>query len=193
MGKLTKRQIQAINTKNKIYKIALNLMTKKGYDNITIEDICKTAGVSVGTFYHYFKSKYDIFIEIYIKADDFFYNSIANNLKTQSTLNQVIEYFHHYAIYNTKCGIDTMKQLYNPNNKMFIKKGRFMQTTLQNIIKNGQMKNEVRTDMSPEELTEYLFILARGVVYDWCLHDGQYDLNKKMDKFMNNLIVILKP
>ncbi|WZL74563.1 TetR/AcrR family transcriptional regulator [Clostridiaceae bacterium 35-E11] len=192
MQKMTKRQIQAINTKNNIYTIAINLMEKKGYDNITIEEICKKAGVSVGTFYHYFKSKYDIFIEIYTKADDYFYNNVANNLKEHNTLDKIIEYFDHYATYNTTCGIDTMKQLYNPNNKMFIKHGRFMQTVLQDIIKKGQEKNEICIDMTPEKVTEYLFIVARGVVYDWCLHDGQYDLNEAMNTFMKHLIVTFK-
>ncbi|WP_259596222.1 TetR/AcrR family transcriptional regulator [Clostridium botulinum] len=72
MERLTKRQIQAINTKNKIYNIATNLMQKEGYDNITIQNICEKAEVSVGSFYHYFESKNDILIELYKKADHFF-------------------------------------------------------------------------------------------------------------------------
>lgn len=38
-------------------------MYKKGYDNITIEEISKKAGGSVGAFYHYFRSKNDIFLK----------------------------------------------------------------------------------------------------------------------------------
>ncbi len=36
--KQTKKQIQAVETRNKIYNIEIDLMYKKGYDNITIEE-----------------------------------------------------------------------------------------------------------------------------------------------------------
>ena len=37
--KLTKRQEQAIETKNRIYTTAIELMDKRGFENITIADI----------------------------------------------------------------------------------------------------------------------------------------------------------
>ena len=52
--KPTRRQEKALETKNRIYTAAINLMDRKGFENITIIDISKEAGVSVGAFYHYF-------------------------------------------------------------------------------------------------------------------------------------------
>lgn len=190
--KLNNRQLQAINTKNKIYKIAIELMDKKGYENIKIEDICKKAGVSVGSFYNCFKSKNDILIEIYKRGDDYFLNEVANNLSSEHFIDKIVEYFGYYAKYNIEVGIDTMKQLYNSNNKLFITKGRYMQSLLQDIIQQGQEKNEVSKDMSSEDITEYLFIAARGIIYNWCLHDGNYGLWEAMNKYMNRLIIIFK-
>ena len=46
--------------------------------------------------------------------------------------------------------------------------------------------------MTPEGITDYLFIVGRGVVFDWCLHDGNYDLEEKMVSFMNRIITIFK-
>lgn len=34
--------------------------------------------------------------------------------------------------------------------------------------------------MSPEEICDYLFIAARGIVYDWCLHDDTSDIKEAM-------------
>ncbi|MDG1622897.1 TetR/AcrR family transcriptional regulator, partial [Bacillus mobilis] len=50
---LTKRKQQALLTQNNIFLVFLNLTKEKKFENITIEDICKKANVSVGTFYHY--------------------------------------------------------------------------------------------------------------------------------------------
>ena len=47
--KMTNRQKQAIRTKNKIFDTTVSLISENGFDNVNIEDICKTAEVSVGT------------------------------------------------------------------------------------------------------------------------------------------------
>nr|WP_307906030.1 TetR/AcrR family transcriptional regulator [Clostridium botulinum] len=83
MQEPTKRQIQAMNTKKKLYDISTELMKTKGYDNVTIQEICKKAGVSVGSFYHYFESKNDIFIELYKIADDFFMIQLKENFRVK--------------------------------------------------------------------------------------------------------------
>nr|WP_307906104.1 TetR/AcrR family transcriptional regulator C-terminal domain-containing protein [Clostridium botulinum] len=104
-----------------------------------------------------------------------------------------MEYFNYYAEYNEKMGIDMMKQLYNSNNKMFITKGRHMQTVLDIIIEQGQKNNEVTTEMTPKQITKFLFVLMRGIVYDWCLHDGEYDLKEKMKSMLMQILKTIKP
>ena len=121
--KLTKRQVQANKTKNKIYKVAVDLMEKHGFNNITIEDISKKAGVSVGAFYHYYKSKDDIFFEIYKKADEYFENVVFGEIAidTIDSIEKITLFFKHYAKYNKERGLETVSQLYNTKNKHFIK------------------------------------------------------------------------
>ena len=45
---------------NKLMEKALKLFTEKGVNNTSIQDIADEAGVGKGTFYLYFKDKYDI-------------------------------------------------------------------------------------------------------------------------------------
>ena len=44
----------------RILEAATTLFRKVGYDSARIEDIAEMAGVSVGTFYNYFKNKGDM-------------------------------------------------------------------------------------------------------------------------------------
>jgi len=108
--KLTNRQLQAIKSKNKIYNASIELLANIGFDKIGIEDICKHAGVSVGSFYTYFKSKNDILIEIFERA------------------------------YNDSLGTDMIKHLYNFNNKRFITEGRYIQELLHQIFIEAEKK-----------------------------------------------------
>lgn len=188
MVKKTSRAKQAEITKNKIYNCGVKLMRKHGFDNITVEQISKQAGVSVGTYYYYFQSKFDLFNEIYKRADDYFLNEVAGNLKANGTKGKIAEFFDKYAEYNYSDGIDMIKKLYTSDNKMFITKGRAMQGVLQSIIEEGQLNGEITKGESSEDITRMLFIVARGVVYEWCLNDGGTDLKGEMKKIISSMV-----
>jgi AcrR family transcriptional regulator len=181
---LTKRQEKALETENRIYTAAIRLMDRKGFERITIADISKKAGVSVGAFYHYFKSKNDILAEIFQKADDYFSTQVVSGLKKKSVPEQIVEYFDYYAKFNVASGVEMTRHLFNPKIKFFIKKERPMLTILQDLIRKGQEKKEIRADEDPEELARFLFVMARGVVFEWSLYDGRYDLEATMHKYM---------
>ncbi len=186
--KLTNRQIQAINTKNKIYNAAVELLENNGYQNIRIEDICKQAGVSVGSFYTHFNSKNDILVEIFKKADDYFREEVSKSLGDKSVFDKIIDYFDFYAKYDESLGIDMAKQLYTFDNKMFITEGRYMQGLLNEIIIDAQKNGYLPLDIAAAEITKQLFVVARGVVYDWCLHDGEYNVREAMKNFIKRML-----
>lgn len=52
--------MQATNTDQKILDAALRLMLSKGYPATTVDEICAEAGVSKGSFYHFFKNKEEL-------------------------------------------------------------------------------------------------------------------------------------
>ena len=190
---VSSRKQQALETKTRIYQTALSLMEKKNYQSITIEEISKSAGVSVGAFYHYFKSKNDIFFEIYQEADRYFEEYVAMELKAASGQPRILEYFAHYAEYCQRVGLDTVKSLYNPDNKLFIRYDRFMLQLLKQVVNEAQTEQLLTVDLSAQQITEYLLIAARGVVCDWCLHDGLYDLSDMMQQYITRLLPIFMP
>jgi AcrR family transcriptional regulator len=189
---LTKRQEQALETKNRIYTAAIELMDREGFENITIAEISEKAGVSVGAFYHYFESKNDILAEIFHQADEYFSTQVASGLKKRSIPDQIIEYFDHYARFNIASGVEMTQQLFSPKIKFFIKEGRPMLTILQDLVRRGQEKGEIRANASPEEITRLLFVMARGVVFEWGLYDGGYDLEETMHEYIAHLVSTLR-
>jgi AcrR family transcriptional regulator len=188
---MTPRKIQAQKTKKSIYKAAMQLMNKKGFSNTTIAEISQKAKVSVGTFYLYYKTKEDIFSELYHKADIYFKNDVASCLSGKNALDQLVIFFTCYARYNRDQGLDAISQLYNTKNKLFIAKGRYMRLLLEKIIAEGQARHDLTAELPPQEIADYLFILARGTVYDWCLHDGDYDLEETMVRHLRRSILAL--
>ncbi len=52
--------MSASTAKEKLIQAALRLMLDKGYAGTAVDEICESAGVSKGSFYHFFKTKEDI-------------------------------------------------------------------------------------------------------------------------------------
>ncbi len=187
----TKRQEQAIETRNRIYNAAIELMDRKGFENLTIVDISEKAGVSVGAFYHYFESKNDILAEIFRKADDYFSNEVVLGAMGEGIAEQILEYFDHYAKFNVMSGVEMTQQLFNPKVKFFIMKGRPMLTMLEDLILQGQQNGEIKAEAAAEDVVRFLFMMARGIVFDWSLHDGRYNLEATMHENMATLVSTL--
>lgn len=184
---MTNRQLKALETKDRIYQTALDLLEADGYENIRIEDICHKAGVSIGTFYNYFKSKNEILQLIYKKGDDYFENTVSDAIDGLKVEEAVTEFFRYYATYNINTGLTTLKQLYNPENEFFTKK-RGMQHVLGRLIQQGQDEGLLTEEIPSYEIVCDLFVLARGIVYDYCLKDGQFDLVEKMESYIRRVL-----
>ena len=70
--KMNKRQLQSIETKNRILDAVHKLLLHSDLDRIKIRDICKEAGISLGSFYVYFSSKEEAILYIYRNCDENF-------------------------------------------------------------------------------------------------------------------------
>lgn len=180
--KKSTRRAQADNTKSKLYDVAIEMITRKGYDNVTIQDICGKAEVSVGTFYHYFGAKEGIIIEIYKQVDQYFDEVFANYPKDANAIDQIIDFIGCQMSQAKTRGIDLVTQVYRSQiqagNAFFISPDRSIPRILRQIVEDGQAKNQIRTDISAGEISSFILRFSRGIIYDWCLHHGDYDIQK---------------
>ena len=57
---ISRQQQKSRETREKIFQAAKRILQKKGYEELSIKNICEEAGVSNGSFYHHFKTKDDL-------------------------------------------------------------------------------------------------------------------------------------
>lgn len=189
--KKTKRSLQAEATKKKICDAAIKLIEEKGLNTMTIQDINERAGVSVGTFYHYFSTKEDVFFELYRMADEYFEEVVLPRLQegSHTVHEKIVLFFQYYAQFNVEKGLEYVSQLYSTKNKFFIAKNRYMIQLLSELVSEGIENGELTSYYGSEEITNFLMHFSRGAVFDWCLHDGEYDL---VDYTVTHLKLLLK-
>lgn len=57
-------QQRSEETRSKIMESAIKLFSIRGYNDASVDDMCKDAGISKGAFYHHFKSKQALFLAL---------------------------------------------------------------------------------------------------------------------------------
>jgi len=191
-GELTTRKQQALVTKKKIFDAAVSLMKKQGFEETSIEQICKRAKVSIGSFYNYFGSKHDVLSMVYESADLYFKNVVRPELEPLELEEKILRFFSHYARYNMQNGLDFVKHLYgNSDNKLFVDENRFMHQLLHTLLKSAHEENRLLSSIPFEEIEPFLFLMARGIVNEWCLFDGGYDLEEKMVRYFRYVLPLV--
>ncbi|HOP64260.1 MAG TPA: TetR/AcrR family transcriptional regulator [Spirochaetota bacterium] len=183
---VSKRKQQAIATREKIFNAAFRLITEKGFDNVTVDEICTESGVAKGSFYHYFKSKDDIVIETYMIIDKKYSDEVYDLPSDMNSFDKILATVGFQAKYAHNKGIEFVRQIYKSQlesgTDFFISEERPYFKILREIIEEGMEKGEIKPELSAVELTRWIISFSRGVTYDWCLHSGDYDIVAVMDR-----------
>ena len=190
--KLTRKE-QAAETKKMLFSSALQLLREEGFDKITIRDIVRRAGVSIGTFYNYYATKLDVYYETYIIADEYFDTIVKSELEQIPDTHQRLHcFFDYYARYNCEISDPALTRLlYNADNKCFDRHSDIgMIPLLTSIVEEGLKDGTLTATQSATEITRFLMISLRGLVYDWCTHDCSYDLRQAVADYSELLLKI---
>lgn len=98
---ITKRQQQALDTKNNILEKARELFASRSYDSVTMDEVAAHCGVAKGTIYYYFSSKEGLFMSI----SRLFYRRLDEELEEMefSCFEDMLKYFilHWFTIIKT--------------------------------------------------------------------------------------------
>ncbi len=174
---------KGIESKQKIMDAAIRLAEECGYDNLTIRDICKEAGVTTGAFYHHFSQKTDLMSAICRKSAGHFIPVMKTVLEGKNTLEQLEIYAYYYAKLNDYTGLEQIRVMYRPENHWFQER-REMEDVLELIISDGQQNGTLSTVRCAREIQEYLYVLLRGCCLHWCMFDCNYDLAQKTTDYI---------
>lgn len=188
----TSRQIQAEQTKSKLIAVSLKLMKEQGFDQVKISDICREANVSTGAFYHHIKNKAGIVIEGYAECDKYFAETVFPLLKDRCDVDAILEYVEYQVKYGEDFGVDLCTQIYKAQltegTEFFLSQERALPNGLISIVSNLQEKKIIRSDKEASLIANEILVISRGILYNWCQHNGQYDIKKFARQMVSNYI-----
>lgn len=183
MKKKTSRTLQAERTKSHILDEALKLMKYKNFDDISIQEICESSGVSTGAFYHHFGSKSGIVVAAYTRTDQFFQEEVINKIDSSNIKNAIIGYLCEQGLYAKNMGVDIIRNIYKAQmdnaSAFFLSAERGLPKGLHQLVEKGLDNGELSSDKTADQITEELLIISRGILYNWAICFGEYDISKK--------------
>ncbi len=192
--RMTPRKEQALMTRQRIFETAIELFDKRGYEKVSINDICRKAGVSTGAFYHHFKSKDQILMEEFKKVDDF-YLELAEEVYAVQDYEEKLKRFNSSVMgMLAGLGLKRLKVTYHtqigPNKKASYlgNEKRTVYSVLEELYREGQERGQLRPDISLEDLVQLTIHCYRGIIYDWCLANGSFDLAKASETMTDALL-----
>lgn len=191
---LTKRQLDAIETKKKIVAATKKLLSKKGFEEVSISEITKEANVSTGSFYTYFKKKEDVISELN-KLD--FYNLAQTVIHMKDkTINERLEYYcENFLLAIERAGIEICRQwtrnnikpLPMPEEPQFTKyqyDNKAMYSVLENAVENGELKENFPVEDFAVQINAQLY----GLMTIWCMSDSNVIGSGRIKNYISNIL-----
>jgi len=183
-------------TREKIFQAALGLIKEKGYEQTTLVDICKAAGIASGTFYHHFASKQDILIE-YVREESQDLMNYYESLPKESYRQAFLQVMDYQALYFERKGTEFVANFYSI---MLLSKNSlydYGEFSLLSIVYDCFAKGQEQGEFTREFSVGYMCELALGLLYTittyWCMYPGRVDLTREIRSRMENLLEMLRP
>ena len=182
-----RQQEKAKLSREKLMAAADELFARQKISEVGVRDIAARAGVTTGTFYHYFTGKDDILDQIYRSRDadmggmlhDLAQDTDSYCMKIQSFFvdklaGTVLSDGREFTCYR----VFRMRKHSSDENSLYI--------GMQELIRKAINAGEFRGDVSAMEINDYLFVVFRGVLYEWCLcaADQAFSLAERMERLI---------
>ncbi len=184
------RKEQAVLTKKKIFDTTVLLIKKKGYNKITIREICNNAEISVGTFYLYFLSKDDILLDIYNGLVQNLTDAQLpdSNLTVSGQILQYIEYFLRQL--QNSFDKDLIQEIYRINissgQDVVLSPDNTLFQSIVRLLEHPTDTEHVLYSCTPETLTRRIMIFVHGFLMHWLVEESD-DFEKMLGECLTEL------
>lgn len=181
----TKRQKQADEMRARIQVTALALFNEKGFENVSIEEIARNVGCSVGNIYHYFPNKESLTVMLTANVDikykalhkrylgdterpvrDRLVDFVGEALEIDSQEDLLFQCFVHSIKYPEQGFLkpDVSKEYFG---------------MLYRLVKELFEKCSIKEGYSLEEVLHSLIVINRGLLFEWRIEEGHFDIAER--------------
>ena len=184
------RERNKLRTHNDIYKSAVELFNSRGYEDVTVDDICDHSGVSKATFFRYFRNKFGLVDEFNHRmatkidaAVDIEHMSSKECIRIATDV--IYDEWLHSAPQLRSLALEFVRTQTRISPKLYDPMARGLGRTLVRIIRKGQQRGEFSKRIQAS-------LVAPMIIYAWTISTVAYWFDKtdkpKFDKSIHDLV-----
>lgn len=148
------------------------------FDQMGVRDICREAGVSLGTFYHYFPSRNALLMDRYLRTNQYFNTFYEERLRELHPIDALQE----LADQVITCNGSRVLQLLTSYCKAMLEEytawaeveERAITALAGKLFRQGLETGVIRAVMTAEEALALFTSLINGVAYTQCITRGAF-------------------
>ena len=175
MQELSRRERKKLETRDRIFSIAMQLFQTQGFEETSVEQITQQADVGKGTFYNYFTSKESVVLEFSTKG---FKNMLDSERETaysdiRERLHALLNDWAAFMVNNREMAWVTVRNRDGADFDLGLHYG------IQAILNLGQQNGEINRSFDSSFLAESLEGMMLQHFMSWYV-SGEGDLLKEM-------------
>ena len=123
------------------------------------------------------------------------YDELKETMDPAMRADEKLLYMNHqlFAMIDEGISVELLGRLFSTQittrgEKHLLNRNRTYFKLLQQIVRSGQEKGELRRDMPSSQIINDYALFERAIMYDWCLAGGEYALAQQGDRLMPMLI-----
>lgn len=197
-----------MDTKDRILETAFKLFLKKGFDNVSLNDIKKESKVATGGFYHYFDSREVLLVEVIDKYIFNFFNRTLERIrdcdgtpkeKLKILILQIIGYdstTHEITQLCETCEVIDYRNLhllylgslqnYDMIGEQYTEFHSKLIDLIEDLIDEGKVQGEIRKDRDSHELSIFIHSVIDGTLLLW-IEFPELSLGKTMESNIDQI------
>jgi AcrR family transcriptional regulator len=188
---VSRRERKKGRTRADIYNAAMNLFLRRGFDSVTIEDICDGADVARATFFLHFPAKEALLIEYGERANDELAAAIgAYRGSATATLRMALKMLAERALRHPDVVRLVMREMLARPRLLseHDEKTADLINLLAAVIRRGQKSGEFRRRTEPTVAALTASAAFFALIYTWVRHDGKIDIERAVGETLDIIL-----
>ena len=190
---ITERQQEIIET-------ALDLINERGIQGLTIKNLSKKLGITEPAIYRHFENKIQILVALLdlLKHNTriIFEAELNSDEKAVVKIERLFKkHFRLFTEMPSMASVVFSEEIFRNEEKLTTKIAEVIEhnnQTVLAILKEGQKKNEVRTDINAGHLVIFIMGALRLFVKKWQFAGFSFNLEKEGDKLIESVKNLIK-
>lgn len=180
---------QEVSLRGRIVKEAWHLFWEKGFENVSIEEICKNTNVSPAEFQFVFPKKEDL-LDTLGELFDQKYSELMVEMNPKLSHYEKLFYLNQelFDMIEEQIPSDLLKYSYiqaaNQERQNILNPQRLYFQLITQIIEEGQEQGEFKTGDSPQTMASIYAELERGMIYNWCVSSMKFSLKENSRRLL---------